>query len=132
MGEGCYHICPNSNAYYSPERERQDDMMNDGSDDIRERYASTALDPEYEAYCDEQAAAEFAADSCRGPVCDRCDREAKVTFGEYEIGQPHRYCYRHAVEAQMNINRMAEQMTAEAIFESYAASVEAGTARIAD
>jgi hypothetical protein len=25
QGTGCYHICPNSVAYYSPEQERADD-----------------------------------------------------------------------------------------------------------
>ena len=44
----CYNLCPNSPAYYSPERERQDDMMDDGSDDHRERYAATAEPSQYE------------------------------------------------------------------------------------
>lgn len=40
----CYHLCHNSVAYYSPEQERYDAMMDDGSDDVRERYASTVED----------------------------------------------------------------------------------------
>lgn len=44
----CYNLCPNSPAYYSPERERQDDLMDDGSDDHRERYAATAEPSQYE------------------------------------------------------------------------------------
>lgn len=39
----CYHLCPNSVAYYSPEQERYDDMMDDGSDDHRERYAGETI-----------------------------------------------------------------------------------------
>lgn len=34
----CYHICPNSPHFYSPEKERQDDAFY-GSDDVYERYA---------------------------------------------------------------------------------------------
>jgi hypothetical protein len=27
MGDGCFHICPNSSSYYSPEQERYDDQF---------------------------------------------------------------------------------------------------------
>lgn len=47
----CYHICPNSPNFYSPEQERRDDAMDDGSDDIRERYASSMIDADYEMEC---------------------------------------------------------------------------------
>ena len=53
MGSGCYHICPNSDSYYSPEQERYDDQFY-GEDDVRERYAGE-IDPEYEDYCAMQA-----------------------------------------------------------------------------
>jgi hypothetical protein len=39
----CYHICPNSPHYYTPEQERYDDAMDDGSDDVRERYAGEVI-----------------------------------------------------------------------------------------
>ncbi len=38
MGSGCYHICPNSDSFYSPEQERYDDQFY-GQDDMSERYA---------------------------------------------------------------------------------------------
>lgn len=44
----CYHICPNSPHFYSPEQERYDDAMDDGSDDVRERYAATAEPSQYD------------------------------------------------------------------------------------
>lgn len=44
----CYHQCFNSPHYYSPEQERYDDMMDDGSDDMRERYAATMESMQYE------------------------------------------------------------------------------------
>lgn len=44
----CYFQCPNSPEYYSPERERYDDMIDDGSDDHRERYAATAEASQYD------------------------------------------------------------------------------------
>lgn len=47
-GEGCSHQCYNSPHYYSPEQERYDDMIDDGSDDMRERYAATAEPSQYE------------------------------------------------------------------------------------
>lgn len=40
----CYHMCHNSQHFYSPEQERYDAMMDDGSDDIRERFAAEAED----------------------------------------------------------------------------------------
>ena len=46
MGTGCYHICPNSIHYYSPEQERADDPHY-GEDDMRERYAATAEPSQY-------------------------------------------------------------------------------------
>ena len=46
MGEGCYHICYNSVAFYSPEQERADEAHY-GDDDHRERYAATAEPSQY-------------------------------------------------------------------------------------
>jgi len=46
MGSGCYHICFNSDHYYSPEREYEDAMMDTGYDDLYERYGATARDAE--------------------------------------------------------------------------------------
>lgn len=43
----CYHICPNSPHYYSPEQERMDDAFY-GQDDMSERYGGQ-IDPAYEA-----------------------------------------------------------------------------------
>lgn len=43
----CYHICPNSVHFYSPERERFEDAFY-GDDDIRERYAAETFDAEVE------------------------------------------------------------------------------------
>jgi hypothetical protein len=63
MGAGCYHICSNSDHFYSPEQERYDDQFY-GQDDVRERYAATAADADLcFAYPDEgepEAASEFA------------------------------------------------------------------------
>ncbi len=42
VGSGCYHICPNSDHFYSPEQERADDPFY-GDDDIRERYAGELI-----------------------------------------------------------------------------------------
>lgn len=42
MGTGCYHICPNSIHFYSPEQERYDDQFY-GEDDMRERYAGELI-----------------------------------------------------------------------------------------
>jgi hypothetical protein len=42
MGQGCYHICPNSVCYYSPEQEKADDPWY-GMDDQRERYAGELI-----------------------------------------------------------------------------------------
>jgi len=43
----CYHLCPNSPHYYSPEQEMHDEAMNAGAyDDHHERYASTIADAE--------------------------------------------------------------------------------------
>lgn len=39
----CYHLCVNSPHYYSPEQELFDAMMDDGSDDRRERYANETI-----------------------------------------------------------------------------------------
>lgn len=36
IGIGCYHICPNSDHYYTPERERQDEANYDPSEYYRE------------------------------------------------------------------------------------------------
>jgi len=58
MGEGCYHICPNSTHYYSPEQERADDAFY-GDDYNREAYGGD-IDPEYEMFCANQADAELA------------------------------------------------------------------------
>jgi hypothetical protein len=30
MGSACYHICPNSDSFYSPERERADEGIASG------------------------------------------------------------------------------------------------------
>lgn len=49
MGEACYHICPNSDAFYSPEQERYDDQFY-GQDDVRERYSAEADPAAYEEY----------------------------------------------------------------------------------
>lgn len=48
----CYHICPNSEHYYSPEQERYDDQFY-GEDDHRERYAAERADAEAEQYMDD-------------------------------------------------------------------------------
>lgn len=45
----CYHICPNSPHYYSPEQERQDDANHDPSEYFRE---SGFEDPEPSVYED--------------------------------------------------------------------------------
>lgn len=45
MGAGCYHICPNSDAFYSREREMADEAFY-GQDDVSERYAAERLDSE--------------------------------------------------------------------------------------
>lgn len=55
VGEGCYHICFNSPAYYSPEQERYDDAHDFGYDDHYERYASERLDAELWAEGEEEA-----------------------------------------------------------------------------
>ncbi len=55
----CYHICPNSEHYYSPEQERYDDQFY-GDDDNRERYAATLASMEHE--CDIADEMEAAAD----------------------------------------------------------------------
>jgi hypothetical protein len=44
----CYHLCPNSVAYYSPEQERADEPWY-GMDDNYERYAAERRDMELEA-----------------------------------------------------------------------------------
>jgi hypothetical protein len=50
MGSGCYHICPNSDHYYSPEQERADDATHGDLD----RFEGWG-DPEvYEPEPDEQ------------------------------------------------------------------------------
>lgn len=36
VGEACYHICPNSNHYYSPEQERADEANYDPQEYYRE------------------------------------------------------------------------------------------------
>jgi hypothetical protein len=46
MGTGCYHICPNSVYFYTPEQERYDDQFY-GMDDDRERYAATIEPSQY-------------------------------------------------------------------------------------
>lgn len=40
MREGCYHICPNSTHFYSPEQEREDALWSEavGRDHITEAY----------------------------------------------------------------------------------------------
>jgi hypothetical protein len=43
VGTGCYHICPNSVCFYSPEQERADDAHY-GDDDVSERYAAERID----------------------------------------------------------------------------------------
>lgn len=45
-GDPCYHQCPNSQHYYSPEQERADDAFY-GQDDVSERYAATAEPSQY-------------------------------------------------------------------------------------
>lgn len=50
----CYHLCFNSDHYYSPEQERADEPFY-GDDDVRERYADEVIDAETEQrYADEQ------------------------------------------------------------------------------
>jgi len=51
----CYHICPNSEHFYSPEQERADDAWY-GMDDHSERYAATAEPSQYydEPYDDDE------------------------------------------------------------------------------
>ena len=46
MGSGCYHICRNSDSFYSPEQERADDVHY-GEDDMSERYAATVEPSQY-------------------------------------------------------------------------------------
>lgn len=43
IGIGCYHICPNSVHFYSPEQERADEPFY-GQDDHYERYAAERRD----------------------------------------------------------------------------------------
>lgn len=56
VGDGCSHQCHNSPHYYSPERERADDVFY-GDDDVRERYAAdvvdAAVEAEYADHCDD-------------------------------------------------------------------------------
>lgn len=59
VGIGCYHICPNSVYYYTPEQERYDDAIDDGSDDRRERFAATIEASQYEEDYDDQADADY-------------------------------------------------------------------------
>lgn len=47
-GSPCYHQCPNSPHFYSPEQERQDDAHY-GQDDVSERYAGERFIDEMEA-----------------------------------------------------------------------------------
>lgn len=60
----CYHICPNSPHFYSPEQERYDDQFY-GEDDHRERYAATA---EPSQYADDDAG--YAPVVVSAPVVD--------------------------------------------------------------
>lgn len=60
MGEGCYHICPNSTHFYSPEQERADEPFY-GAD----RYDGWD-DPDLDAEYGEDAAAELAEAQARG------------------------------------------------------------------
>lgn len=48
MGSGCYHICPNSDHFYSPQQEREDDLNFSRADYDREVYGDPDLDAEYE------------------------------------------------------------------------------------
>lgn len=41
----CYNICPNSDAYYSPEQERQDDLTSDPHEELRNVLRQEAYDP---------------------------------------------------------------------------------------
>lgn len=50
--DDCSFQCPNSDRYYSREREMEDDHWNDGSDDHRERYHAEMLDAKLEAEYD--------------------------------------------------------------------------------
>lgn len=65
MGEGCYHICPNSVHYYSAEQERMDEPFY-GDDDVRERYME---------YCSRHGA--YAGD-CGGCEAEHIERESDI------------------------------------------------------
>jgi hypothetical protein len=77
----CYHICPNSPHYYSPEQERADDAFY-GDDDNRERYAATIETSQYADVDDQEYAAEeadaFFADREPGSVTEE-EYQAKVS-----------------------------------------------------
>lgn len=66
VGEGCYHQCPNSIYYYSPEQEREDDAFY-GDDDVRERYM--------EQHCPRHGA--YAGD-CGGCESEHIERESDI------------------------------------------------------
>lgn len=49
VGSGCYRICPNSDHYYSPEREREDDLNYTRADYEYDRWADMREDAMREA-----------------------------------------------------------------------------------
>ena len=73
---------PSQFDYVSPEQYAQDELAseyNASFDDHAERYAGEALDPEYEAWCDEENARSQQADSDRYDELDAADRAADLT-----------------------------------------------------
>lgn len=72
----CYHICPNSPLYYSPEQERLDDMRYDPSEYYRE---GGFIDEDY--YDDD-----YYPDD---PDVDQYEDEPEIPFDPVELqGQP--------------------------------------------
>ena len=56
----CYRICPTQDPYHGDQAaENSDYEFNAQYDDVRERYAGD-IDPDYEAFCADQADAQLA------------------------------------------------------------------------
>jgi hypothetical protein len=83
MGSTCYHICPNSDFYYSPEQERYDDAFY-GDDDVRERYAADldGLDDPADYMDDEKGPEGWTRriDNDNDAVVDRYDAAEDIPF----------------------------------------------------
>lgn len=70
--EACYHLCPNSLFWYSPEQERADDAHY-GDDDMRERYAAEADDMALEGAWEAEEIPVSPADFLVGVTTDSDD-----------------------------------------------------------